>query len=342
MGKKHEDNLETILVKYPLKIPGKQIDSGNNAPPRFVLLSREIPVAGGSSNHLFVDQNGIATFVETNLMLNPESGCEALGRIIEYAANAFESCGGGKAKQRAIEFWNTRGKNLDDVIIEEFGTEDFDNAAFWTTVEKNLRNGAIRLIIATDELRPEVRKMIEYLNKEMRNAEILALELKCYGENSQDLPPAAGLTGQTQSAIDKKNPAKTKWTQDKLKTAYADYENKLLGIQLQKILDWAAAKGVFMKAAAFNPTFGLQGKNGYRIFSFFADGSLYCFFNKKHYPGAFSERNLLVQQLKAVQLLEYSFDPADVFSGQILTKKLQEISDDELEQLLNILLKYCF
>ncbi len=96
-----------------------------------------------------------------------------------------------------------------------------------------------------------------------------------------------------------------------------------------------------MQAAAFNPTFGVQGKNGYRIFSFFADGSLYCFFNKKHYPGASSERDLLVEQLKAVQLLEYSFDTEDVSSGQILTKKLQEISDDELEQLLNILIKYC-
>ncbi len=182
MGKKLVDALETILVKYPLKIPGKQIYSGNNAPPRFVLLSREIPVAGGSSDHLFVDQNGIATFVEAKLLQNPESGHEAIGRIIEYAANAFECCGDGKAKQRAIEFWNNRGKNLDDVIIEEFGAEDFDNAAFWTTVEENLRNGAIRLIIATDELRPEVSKMIEYLNKELRNAEILALELKSYGK----------------------------------------------------------------------------------------------------------------------------------------------------------------
>jgi hypothetical protein len=300
-----------------------------------------MPAAGGSSDHLFVDQNGIVTLVETKLLQNPESGREALGRIIEYAANAFECWGDGKAKVRAIEFWNARGKNVDDIIMEEFGAEGFDMVTFWSTVDQNISNGYIRLIIATDELRPELRKMIEYLSKEMHNANILALELKCYGIHLQDLALEPGLKGQTQAAFDNKVHIKTEWTEDKLKSSYSAYENKHLALRLQKVLDWAGAKGVFMQAAALTPTFGLQGKSGDRLFSFFADGSVYCFFNENHYPGASSERNLLVEQFKAVQLLDYSFDPADVSSGQILAKKLPEMNDDELDQLLNILIKYC-
>jgi hypothetical protein len=341
MAIKPQDTLQTILEKYPQLIPVWDIDSGNNAPSRLVLLSREMPVDGGFSDHLFVDQHGILNFVTTTLLHNPESIHEATGRIIAYAANAYEQWGERKAKQRAIDFWNTQGKNIDDVIIEEFGTEGFDTDTFWSAIEENIRTGTLRLIIATVEPRPEVRRVIEYLNKVMPNPKILVGELKFYGINSQDLTFEPCLIGQTQSVLNKQDHIKTKWTVDMLKKAYAAYENKNLGMQLQKVLVWASAKGIFMQAAAYNPTFGLQGKSSYRIFSFFADGSLYCFFNEKHYPGEASERNLLIEQFKAVQLLDYSYDTADVSTGQILAKKLQEISDEELDQLQNILIKYC-
>ncbi len=298
-------------------------------------------LAAAQQIYLFVDQNGIVNFFETTLFQNPESGREAIGRILEYAANAYDFLGKGKARLRASEFWNTRLKNVDDIIMKEFGTEGFDMDTYWSTVEENLRNGDMRLIIATDELSPEAGRIIKYLNKEMHNAEILALELKRYGIHSQDLVLEPGLKVQTPSAIDKKVDIKTEWKVDALKSAYSDFKNKHLGIQLKKVVDWAAAKGIFMQAAALNPTFGLQGKSGDRLFSFFVDGSVYCFFNKKHYPGAASERNLLIEQFKAVKLLDYSFDTADVSSGQILAKKLYEISDDELDQLLNIIIKYC-
>lgn len=99
LGKTLEDALQTFFEKYPQIIPGKQIDPVSGDPPHFVLLRREMPVGGGSLDHLFVDQKGTLTLVETKLFQNPESRREVIGQTIEYAANAIEFWAGGAARE---------------------------------------------------------------------------------------------------------------------------------------------------------------------------------------------------------------------------------------------------
>ena len=344
LGKTLEDALQTLFEKYPQIIPGKQIDPVSEDPPHFVLLRREMPVGAWSLDHLFVDQGGILTLVESKLFQNPESRREVIGQVIEYAANATDFWAGGSARQKAMEFWSNQNppKELDQALQEEFGGE-LDIEVFWKKVEENLRNGRLRLIIATDELRPEVRRMIEYLNKEMQNVEVLGLELKCYGEESESLVLVPRLVGQTQAAIDKKvvGLSNIKWTVDKLKTAYADLSDHELGRRLQRILDWAVGKKFFMIAIAMFPTFGLQGKSRDRIVSFFSSGDVYSFLNEKHYPRGAEERDELVGKIKELQLLDQGLDPRQVVSGRNLAKKLYELSDEELDSLLDVFSMYC-
>lgn len=193
-----EDALQTLLQNYPQIIPGKQIDPASDDPPRFVLLRREMPVGSWSLDHLFVDQKGLLTLVETKLIQNPESRREVIGQIIEYAANATELWASGRARQYAAEFWSKQGRDLDEILLEEFD-EELDIENFWDVVETHLKQGKLRLIIAADELRPEVRRMIEYLNKEMQNTEVLGLELKCYGKNDSQVVLVPRLVGQTEA-----------------------------------------------------------------------------------------------------------------------------------------------
>jgi len=341
LGKTLEDALQTFFEKYPQIIPGKQIDPVSEDSPNFVLLRREMPVGGWSLDHLFVDQNSILTLVETKLFQNPESRREVIGQIIEYAANAEKFWAGGSARQKATEFWSNQDppKELDKILQNEFG-EDLDIEDFWRKVEENLKNDKIRLIIATDELRPEVRRMIEYLNNEMQNTEVLGLELKFYGEKTDSMVLVPRLVGQTQSSIDK-SVANVKWTVDKLKIAYADLSDHELGRRLQKTLDWAVDKKFFMIAIAMFPTFGIQGKSKNRIVSFFSSGDVYCVLNAKYYPKGAEERDELVNQLKELQLIDHGLDPQQVVSGRNLAKKLFELSDDELDKLLDVFSKYC-
>lgn len=342
LGKTLEDALQTFFENYPEIIPGKQIDPGSEDPPRFVLLRREMPVGSWALDHLFVDQRGILTLVETKLFQNPESRREVIGQIVEYAANAAESWSGGIARQRATEFWSMHDRNLDVVLQDEFGGE-LDIEDFWKTVEGNLKDGRIRLIIASDELRPEVRRMIEYLNNELQNAEVLGLELRSYGEDLKSLVLVPRLVGQTQSTIDKKGSAggNIKWTVDDLKKAYANLKDNNLGQRLEEILKWAVDKGIYKVAIAKKPTFGLQDVSKGRMVSFFSNGDIYIMINEKHYRGGAAERDNLVAELKQLQVLDQDLDPREVVSGRNLTKKVFELSEGELEKLLNTFGKYC-
>ena len=200
MERSYEPALQSLLQNYPELIPGKQIEPDSDDPPRFVLLRREMPVSGMSLDHLFVDQRGILTLVEAKLMQNPELRVrDVIGQIIEYAANAFDLWASGAARQYAAEYWNRQGSELDDVLIEAFG-EEIEIEGFWDLVESNLRQGQIRMIIAADELRPEVRRMIEYLNSEMQNAEVLGLELKCYGSDADSVVMVPTISGRSETS----------------------------------------------------------------------------------------------------------------------------------------------
>ena len=91
LGKTLEDALQTLLENYLELIPGSQINFSSEEPPRFALLRREMPVASWSLDHLYVDQYGVLTLVETKLLQNPEAGRDVIGQITEYAANAQDS-----------------------------------------------------------------------------------------------------------------------------------------------------------------------------------------------------------------------------------------------------------
>ena len=72
LGKSLEDFLQSLFEQYPSIIPGAQIDPASEDPPRFVLLRREMPVGRWSLDHLYVDQFGVLTLLETKPY--PESG----------------------------------------------------------------------------------------------------------------------------------------------------------------------------------------------------------------------------------------------------------------------------
>jgi hypothetical protein len=116
LGTKLEDALQRLLEKHPEVIPGKQIVSPDQDPPRFFLLRREMPVSGWSLDHLFVDQNGILTLVEAKLFQNPESRRDVIGQIVEYAANAVKLWSNGRIRQSATEHYANRSEEIDSAI----------------------------------------------------------------------------------------------------------------------------------------------------------------------------------------------------------------------------------
>jgi hypothetical protein len=338
-GEGLEVALQNLFQKHPNIMPGKQIDPGSDDPPRFVLLRRDMPVKGNSVGNLYVDQHGMLTVVEIRLFENPESRREVVGKIIEYAADAAGAWGNGQARQIATQAWKREGKVLDNVLNEEFG-DPHACESVWKHVEANLSQGRLRLIIATDELRPEVRRMIEYLNSQMRDIEVLGLELRCYGSDTDALVCVPRVVGQTRGTVGQSGTSQVSWTASSLKKAYSQLPDLGLAQKLERALDWAVENGFFIESRAESPTFGFRGAVRKRLGSFYIDGQIYLYLKEEFYPRGANGRAQFLSHLVDLGMLPAGFDVNQVEQGRNLIRSLADLSDSEFKDLLDIFTRH--
>jgi hypothetical protein len=185
-----EDVLQEFISHYPDLLPGDQIDPEN--PRRWLLVSREMGVPGDVSesgrwslDHLLLDQDGIPTFVECKRAVDTRARREVVAQMLDYAANGVEYWSRERLELAAAETAKARGNVLDDEITALLGEEDADIEAFWEQVEANLRARKVRLVFVADKTRKELRRLVEFLNEEMRNVEVLAVEVKQFQQPDQ-------------------------------------------------------------------------------------------------------------------------------------------------------------
>ncbi len=87
-----EEILQRLLVLKPDLLPPDQINPEN--PRRWLFVKREIGVPGEvdesdrwSLDHLFLDQDGIPTFVECKRASDTRNRREVVAQMLDYAAN---------------------------------------------------------------------------------------------------------------------------------------------------------------------------------------------------------------------------------------------------------------
>jgi hypothetical protein len=338
-GEGIEATLRTLFEKHPNIIPGKQIEPESDDPPRFVLLRRDMPVKGSSVGNLYVDQRGMVTVVQVKLFDTPEARREVAGRIIEQAADAAEAWGNGQAREIATEAWSKEGKVLDNVLNEEFG-DPHASESIWMQVETNLSMGRLRLIIASDELSPEVRRMIEFLNKQMRDIEVLGLELSCYGSDTDALVCVPRLVGQGRGRVERSDSSQVAWTVNSLKKAYSQLPDLGLAQKLDRALGWAVANGFFIESRGETPSFGFRGAVRKRLGRFHIDGNIYLYLKEEFYRGGAHGRDELISHLTDLGMLPAGFDVSQVEQGRNLIRPLADLSDSEFKDLLDIFTKH--
>ena len=64
-----------------------------------------------------------------------------------------------------------------DAVLDAF-LDGGDGEAFWKQVDANLRSGRVRMVFVADEVPKELRRIVEFLNEQMRPAEVLAIEVE--------------------------------------------------------------------------------------------------------------------------------------------------------------------
>ncbi len=182
-----EAHLQELLVRYPDLLPGDQITP--DAPRRWLLVAREMAVPGDdaeetgrwSLDHLFLDQDGIPTFVECKRASDTRARREVVAQMLDYAANGTAYWGMDRLRQAAAETAQGQGKNLDEEILSLVEGEDqLAVEAYWQTVEDNLEAGRVRLLFVLDRTPKELRRLVEFMNEKMADVQVLAVEIKQY------------------------------------------------------------------------------------------------------------------------------------------------------------------
>ena len=139
-----ETNLQEILELYPALLAGDQVNP--DAPRRWILVSREqaVPSEEGGSrtwslDHLFLDQDGVPTFVEVKLQNNTDLRRKVVGQMLEYAANGVAYW---SAEDLRTAFEDNHPEDSERVLADLVG-KDVDASAYWLMVRTNLEAGRI-------------------------------------------------------------------------------------------------------------------------------------------------------------------------------------------------------
>ena len=117
-----------------------------------------------SLDHLFLDQDGIPTFVEVKRSTDTRIRREVIGQMLDYAANGVaywpvESI-------RAMYEARVQAAGLDAVAtLAEFLGPSSDPEALWASVKVNLQAGRVRLVFVADEIPPQIRHELKKLEQ---------------------------------------------------------------------------------------------------------------------------------------------------------------------------------
>jgi hypothetical protein len=306
--------LQGLLAQYPNLLAGDRTDGGE--PRRWLLISREMPLAseeeGGGRwavDHLFLDQEAVPTIVEVKRSTDTRIRRQVVGQMLDYAANAVVYWPVETLQARFGADCERRGVDA-AAVLEEFLSVDGDQEVFWQQAKTNLQAGKVRLVFVADEIPPELRRIVEFLNEQMDPAEVLAIEIKQYaGQGMKTLVPR--LMGQTVGAQQKKSGGVSERRQWDESTFFGEIERRE-GVEVtavaRRILGWAQRKVTYVwwgqgkTDGSFVPTL-VHGRTKHQLLAVWTYGVAEVSFQYYAYKAPFDseeKRRELLERLNSI------------------------------------------
>jgi len=244
-----EDLLQQLLARYPSLLAGDQIDSVS--PRRWLLVSREMPIAGeeGGTNrwsldHLFLDQDGIPTLIEVKRSTDTRIRREVVGQMLDYAANAVVYWPVDLIRNRFEALCQSQDRDP-TLALEDLLGPDCEPESFWIRVNEHLQAGRVRLVFVADVIPVELQRVIEFLNRQMEPAEVLALEVRQFvapGDNALKtlVPRVIGRTAEAQLRKHVGTRDTFTWDEKTLLEQLGRRRSPGAAAVAKKIIDWSA------------------------------------------------------------------------------------------------------
>lgn len=243
-----ETEFQELLARHPRVLDFGSLADGR--PLRLVLVAREMGVPtdteGGAAywlDHLFVDADGVPTLVEVKRATDTRIRREVVGQMLDYAANAARYWPAPLLRRAFEDTCAKDGRPLEEAYGELLGDRSAEE--FWASVEERLAAGQMRLLFVADRIPLELRAIVEFLNRQLRQTDVYAVELTQYrgGGDLRVLVPR--IHGEVATAA--KSPSGRRTTQ---RTTRADMDETLRSRpdpEVRRIatalLDHATAKG---------------------------------------------------------------------------------------------------
>ena len=223
-----EATLQTLIAEHPELLDGEQMRPGD--PRRWLLISREkgISAAPGEGarwavDHLLVDQDARPTLVEVKRGWNPEIRRTVIRQVLEYAAHASETWTANELREtfeRGAVLRRSDPQEALATLLQSGADPDAD--VFWDNVATNLAANRLRLLIISDRIPDELALVVTFLNKQMADIEVLAVEIKSFKGNANQtlVPRVIGRT--TEGAKAKRGGTGTRVTRESFLEGFAD------------------------------------------------------------------------------------------------------------------------
>ena len=277
-----EDEMQHLIAEHPDLLIGDQINSAN--PRCWLLLGREVGIATQEStlsvDVVLLDQDGILTLIEVKHSNNNEIKRKVTGQLLEYAAHAVDNWKLETLKNYLKKTWEKKGEKDP---IAKFLPEKSDADKFWKQVESNLHTGKVRLIFVSDKFPDELKRVIIFLNQQMRETKVYGVEISLFGNKNDDSRMVVSrVIGKSETPIDPNEKDFFK----QLKGTAGSKETE----SASKILEWSRKKAKISWSTsstnpAFMPKIKSQGKDRQiftlstekkgRILFLFSDGCYY-------------------------------------------------------------------
>uniref|UniRef100_A0A7C3A9T1 DUF4268 domain-containing protein n=2 Tax=Thermorudis TaxID=1649508 RepID=A0A7C3A9T1_9BACT len=340
-----EPTLQGLLADYPELLAGDQIDPVQ--PRRWLLVDREqgVPEQRGSSDrwsvdHLFLDQDGVPTLVEVKRSTNTEIRRQVVGQMMDYAANAVLNWSVDRIQEKFEARCKEKEKDPEEELYRHLADPKADPERFWQAVETNLRMGRIRLIFVADTIPPELKRIVEFLSRQMRPAEVLAVEVKQYtGQGQRALVPR--LVAGAKPTLPQRE--SVTWDLHRLELEFAKGRGPILTAVVNSIVEWATSRSLALdfgrgrEYGSFYPTLSLpSGK--LRLFGPSTDGNIWFLFAKMREVPPFDREDTQRELLQRLNQIQGVTIPADCFKPHKWTRvKLSVLTEPAtLEQFLAV------
>ena len=236
---------QTLLADHP-----DLLRAASGPVGRLLLVSREasVPEAEGSAgrwslDHLFLDRDGVPVLVEVKRASDTRARREVVAQMLDYAANGVAYW---PIEQLAEAFVRTsEDEGVDpDAKLSAF-LDGGDGEGFWRQVEANLKAGRIRMVFVADSISKELRRIVEFLNEQMRPAEVLAIEVEQFTATGGLRLLTPRLVGATERAASIKaiTPVRTKINEEEWLAELAVLHGADSAANAVRLLEWFRNNG---------------------------------------------------------------------------------------------------